>query len=227
MTNYLAILRSTIAAEPAQHEQVTRKGETLVKASYGLRYMTPEQQTEVFAVANEVTSSVLAASLSYFADWIKATPHAINIAKDAKAFGNTFKAFEKATFDGAAPASYSQAKSTVRVFLANCPDALIGDKVVCTTDGDLTPLRVLRSWIPKADKVSQTMAEKVDEYLSQDKDNIPTPTEFIEQLVDNGTVNGMDLLMQAIHKLGEATVRDVLAQRQKARRTEQQHLKVA
>jgi hypothetical protein len=227
MANYIAIQRAVIANEPAQHEQTTRKGETTVKASYGLRYMTETEQKEVFSVANEVTSSILAASLSYFSDWVNATPHAINIAKDVKAYGNTFKQFEKDTFEGAAPASWSQAKSTVRVFLANCPEALQGDKVICTTDGDLTPLRVLRSWIPKVDTVSQTMAEKVDEYLSQDKDSIPTPNEFLTQLVDNGTVSGMDMLMQAINKLGEATVLDVLAERQEARRHEQQHLKVA
>ena len=227
MTTYIATLRSTIANEPAQHEQVTRKGETTVKASYGLRYMTETEQKEVFSVANEVTSSILAASLSYFSDWVNATPHAINIAKDAKVYGNTFKQFEKDTFNGAAPASWSQAKSTVRVFLANCPEALQGDKVVCTTDGDLTPLRVLRSWIPKTAPTVSTMAEKVDAFLSEDKDSTPTPMQFLSELADNGTVSGMDLLMQAINKLGEATVRDVLAERQKARRHEQQHLKVA
>ena len=227
MTAYIATIRATIANEPAQHEQVTRKGETTVKASYGLRYMTETEQQEVFAVANEVTSSILAASLSYFADWINTTPHAINIAKDIKTYGNTFKQFEKDTFQGAAPASWSQAKSTVRVFLANCPEALQGDKVVCTTDGDLTPLRVLRSWIPREEKQATTMAEKVDAFLSEDKDSTPTPMQFIEELVDMGTVSGMDLLMQAIHKLGEATVRDVLAERSKARRQQTQHLKAA
>ena len=193
--------------------------------TFTLQYMSADQRKVVFAAADEMGRSLLAASLSYFSDWINDTPHAISIAMDDKEWKNSHSAFEKATFQSL-PGSWRQAKTAIRNFLTKCPSALTGDFVVCTTDGELTPLRVLKSWIPQAEKApAQTIAQTVDSELS--KDDAPLPTEFLTTLADQGTISGVDLLMSAIAKLGEGTVRQILAERANARRKEAKHLKVA
>lgn len=183
-----------------------------------LCYMPEAERKEVFHEAGNITRSILAASLSYFADWIDANPHAANIAKDDKSWSAAHKDSEKAMMPEGQLPSYRQAKTAVKNWLKNDAEALQGDHVLCTTDKELTPMRILKAWAGVTKSVSQTLAEKVDDALS--KDDAPTAQEFITELADNGTCNGVDLVMVAIAKLGEGQVRAILADRIKTRRKE-------
>jgi len=190
-----------------------------ILTTYSLKYMDETTRGAVFAESGNITRSILAASLSYFADWINANPHAANVAKDDKTWGAAHKDNEKAMMPEGQLPSYRQAKTAVKNWLKGDVEALTGDHVLCTTDGELTPMRILKAWAGKTTKSeAMTLAEKVDDALS--KDDAPAATEFLKELADNGTCSGIDLLTVAINKLGEAQVRDMLAQRMKARRAE-------
>jgi hypothetical protein len=219
MTNLFSIPSAKFGATPIV-EPVKAKApdEKQTLTTLTLCYMAEKERNEVFHEAGNITRSILAASLSYFADWINANPHAANIAKDDKAWSAAHKDSEKALMPEGQLPSYRQAKTAVKNWLKHDVEALQGDHVLCTTDGELTPMRILKAWAGVTKAEPQTVAEKVDDYLS--KDNAPTAQEFITELADNGTCNGVDLIMVAIAKLGEGQVRAILADRIKARRKE-------
>jgi hypothetical protein len=102
---------------------------------------------------------------------------------------------------------------------------MTGDHVICTTDGSLNSLRILKSWIPKAERVQTTIAEKVAEMC--DKDDEATPTDVVTEMVHKNMVDARSLLETVIEELGEDRVRALLANRIKERRAERQHLVLA
>lgn len=183
-----------------------------------LRYMSAADQVLVFKSVDSMEKSILAASLSFFADWINATPHAKNIAKDDKAFKAAFRDWEKAAFPQGLYGSYRQAKTAVKSWLAKDDEALTGDHVLCTADGDLTPLRILKSWTPQAEKPTLSTAEKAAEMLEKDSDI--SPQGFLQDLASCDAVSGVDLLMAAVATMGEGKALQILLDRKAAREAE-------
>lgn len=216
MVAFPAPALSDTVIEEAVQSKYRDEAHTLVIKS--LRYMSAADQALVFKSVDSMEKSILAASLSFFADWINATPHAKNIAKDDKAFKAAFRDWEKAAFPQGLCGSYRQAKTAVKSWLAKDEQALTGDHVLCTADGDLTPLRILKSWTPQEAKATLTTAEKAAEMLEKDTDI--SPQGFLQDLASCDAVSGVDLLMAAVAAMGEGKALQILLDRRAAREAE-------
>jgi len=163
----------------------------------------------------EASKSLCAVCLSIVADVINDTPHIANMAQEAKAWKGAFAKVEGQYFPNGTVQMWQTVKSTVKAWLAKDLNALTGDNVVMTADGQLNSLRYLKSLTPKAERVSQSVAEKVLEACA--KDNGPVVEEVIAEIMAK-TDNVTAIVEAVIDQIGEATLRNILAKRIKAKR---------
>ena len=191
-----------------------------------LAYMDENTRKAVFSGAAAVMSSLTAACMSLIHDVVSAHPHSVGIASDAKAWKQLFADAEQTTFgNGVKPQIWMTCKSTVKRWLTNDPEAMTGDHVICTADGSLNSLRILKSWVPKVERVSQTIAEKVAEMC--DKDEEITPVDVVTEMFEKKILGARAMFEVVLAELGEDRVRALLANRIKERRAERQHLAIA
>jgi len=181
-----------------------------------LAYVKDDQtRMAILTGASEASKSLCAVCLSIVADVINDTPHIANMAQDAKAWKGAFVKVEEQYFTNGTNQMWQTVKSTVKAWLAKDPNALTGDNVVMTADGQLNSLRYLKSLTPKAERVSQSVAEKVLEACA--KDNGPVVEEVIAEIMAK-TDNVTAIVEAVIDQIGEATLRNILAKRIKAKR---------
>ena len=182
-----------------------------------LAYVKDEtQRMQVLSGASDASKSLCAVCLSIVADVINDTPHIANMAQEAKAWKGAFAKVEAQYFPNGTVQMWQTVKSTVKAWLAKDPHALTGDNVVMTADGQLNSLRYLKSLTPKAERVSQSVAEKVLEACA--KDNGPVVEEVIAEIMAK-TDNVTAIVEAVIDQIGEATLRNILAKRIKAKRS--------
>ena len=184
-----------------------------------------QQRIDVLAKGAEASKSLCAVCLSIVADVIDNTPHIANMAKDAKTWKQAFAKVEDIYFPNGTMQMWQTTKSTIKAWLAKDEQALTGDRIIKTADGQLNSLRYIKSLTPKAERVSQTVAEKVIEAC--DKENGPTVGEVVKELAHkvHDTKALLDTLIEACG--GEEKLRVILAERIKARRAESKGLKLA
>lgn len=182
-----------------------------------LTYMNEETRKAVFSGAAAVISSLTAACMSLIHDVVSAHPHSVGIASDAKAWKQLFADAEQVAFGNSVkPQIWMTCKSTVKRWLMNDPEAMTGDHVICTADGSLNSLRILKGYIPKAERTSQTTAEKVASLINEDDDT--TVEEVISHLAAHESHDPRALVAALCDSLGENTVRKMLAERIHSRR---------
>lgn len=225
----VSIPAATVWGTALLQNDVTVKGDltkTIKVEQEVLEYMPEETRKAVFAGAAAVTQSLTAACMSLIHDVVSAHPHSVGMASEAKTWKELFADAETAAFgQDAKPQIWMTCKSTVKRWLTSDPEAMTGDHVICTADGSLNSLRILKSWIPKVERVSQTIAEKVAEMC--DKDEETTATDVVTEMIHKNMVDARSLLESVIAELGEDRVRALLANRIKERRAERQHLALA
>ena len=181
-----------------------------------LAYVKDEAlRMQVLSGAGEANKSLCAVCLSIVADVINDTPHIANMAQEAKAWKGAFAKVEGQYFPNGTVQMWQTVKSTVKAWLAKDPLALTGDNVVMTADGQLNSLRYLKSLTPKAERISQSVAEKVLEACA--KDNGPVVEEVITEIMAK-TDNVTAIVEAVIAQIGEGTLRNILAKRIKAKR---------
>ena len=187
-----------------------------------LAYVKDETlRMQVLSGAADASKSLCAVCLSIVADVINDTPHIANMAQDAKAWKGAFAKVEEQYFTNGTNQMWQTVKSTVKAWLAKDQQALTGDRVVMTTDGQLNSLRYLKSLTPKAERVQTTVAEKVLEAC--EKENGPTVGQVVTELLHKADdISG--LIEALIERIGEPNLRKALAELMKARRN---HLKIA
>lgn len=197
----------------------------IIESEESLSYMDHDTRAKVFDAAEGMTKSLTAACLSLIHDVLSNDAHIIGKAQSEEAapWKDAFAKAESEAFGTKAkPQVWMTCKSTIRRFLRECPTALQGDFVVCTADGSLNSLRMIKSWLPKKERTPQTTAEKVAELINASED--ATPESVVEHIAKHESHNHAALVAALCEAIGEPEVRDLLAKRMKQRRN---HLKIA
>lgn len=215
---------------------VTLRDESIVKANgikqrvieseESLSYMDRDTRAKVFEAAESMGKSLTAACLSLIHDVVSHDGHIIGKAQneDAKPWKDAFAKAESEAFGiKAKPQVWMTCKSTIRRFLRECPTALQGDFVVCTADGSLNSLRMIKSWLPKKPRVSMTPAEKIAEVLAGDD---VVASAVLADVVKHEGVEISSMMEALIYRFGEEGIREYLAKRIKAERVKR-GLKIA
>jgi hypothetical protein len=231
-TKPAAVISFPAATVVGDVEQVVRsstdartgiKTETIAREET-LAYVKDDQtRIAVLSGASEASKSLCAVCLSIVADVINDTPHIANMAQDAKAWKGAFAKVEEQYFTNGTNQMWQTVKSTVKAWLAKDQQALTGDRVVMTTDGQLNSLRYLKSLTPKAERVALTPAEKIAEILAADD----VVADLVLADVLKHEALKLDTMIEAvIYRFGEEGVREYLAHRIKAERVKRS-LKIA
>lgn len=197
----------------------------VIESEESLSYMDRDTRAKVFEAAEGMTKSLTAACLSLIHDVVSHDAHIIGKAQSEESapWKDAFAKAESYSFGTKAkPQVWMTCKSTIRRFLRECPTALQGDFVVCTTDGSLNSLRMIKSWLPKKERTPQTTAEKVAELINASED--ATPESVVEHIAKYESHDHAALVAALCEAIGEHAVRDLLAKRMKQRRN---HLKRA
>jgi len=197
----------------------------LIESEESLSYMDHDTRAKVFESAEGMAKSLTAACLSLIHDIVANDAHIIGKAQSEEAapWKDAFAKAESEAFGiKAKPHVWMTCKSTIRRFLRECPTALQGDYVICTTDGSLNSLRMIKTWLPKKERTPQTTVEKVAELIQASED--ATPESVVEHIAKYESHDHVALVAALCEAIGEHEVRDLLAKRMKQRRN---HLKLA